>query len=460
MQSVDSFTPPKPLSLWSIAALVRTVWRGDGDLLSLLPAAAYKMGSGRLGFSRRGILLFNDPALVREILIDPQELFPKSDLMVNALEPLIGESVFTAYGEKWRRQRAMIEPSFSMIRIQNAFHSMAAAIDDFEVKLDRWARDRTTVSLDQMMSELTADIICRSVFSIPLASRTSREVFEDFNIFERSVAQVKVWRLIIDKAWSRPEQEPEVLDACRRIRNHLAEMIDTHMGESGKRYNDIASSVIAARDADTGKPLGREELIDQLGVFFLAGHETTASVLTWLFYILSIRPELRKNLRSEINDVARDDAVTLEHTREMALVRSVFRETLRLYPPVTFLPRVAVRDGKIGHRKVRRGTLIMVSPWTMHRNAKIWNNPHEFDATRFLPGKDYPKTAYIPFGAGPHTCIGAAFAQTESTLIIARLLRRFDFEVLEPEKVRPAARLTTRPAEQILCRIKHRQSGP
>jgi cytochrome P450 len=456
MQKAKRFVPPKPLSLWSVAALARTIWRGDGDLLSLLPAAAYKMKAGNLGFSRRGITLFNDPEQVRQILFDRDEAFPKSDLMVNALEPLIGDSVFVTYGERWRRQRAMIDPAFSLIRIQNAFRFMQATIDDYESRLEKIAKAGETISIDQAMSELTADIICRSVFSTPLASGTARDVFEDFNVFERSVAQVEIWRLIVQKAWSEAPQKPEVLAACKRIRSHLGDLVDTHLDDNDGAYNDIASSIIAARDSETGKPLTREELIDQLGVFFLAGHETTASVLTWVFFILATRPEILQRVRKEVSTVAGSNTISLEDTKKMPLVRSIFRETLRLYPPVTFLPRVAERETLIGKRRIRRGTLVMISPWTIHRHRDLWPDPHAFDPERFMPGRDYPKTAYIPFGAGPHTCVGASFALAESALIIARLARQFDFQVLEPAKVRVAARLTTRPAELIQCKVLQR----
>jgi cytochrome P450 len=140
----------------------------------------------------------------------------------------------------------------------------------------------------------------------------------------------------------------------------------------------------------------------------------------------------------------------------MPFVRAVFRETLRLYPPITFMPRVALKDTVIGGRKVKRGALVMIAPWTLHRHKRYWTNPDLFDPDRFTGAreKEIGSGTYIPFGLGPHTCVGAGFAQVEATLIIAELARRFDFEVSEAGKVRPAARLTTRPARQISCRVR------
>ncbi len=453
------FRPPRPSRLPSVLSLLRTLWRGDGDLLSLLPGDAFTMKAGELGFSRRSIKLFNDPDLVRQILQDTDSVYPKSDLMVGALEPLIGDSIFVSDGAKWRRQRAMIDPAFSKMRLTLAYGAMQAAVADHSARLDAAAAGADTASLDQIMSELTADIICRTVFSTSLDSQISKDVFDDFAIFERGVAQVKIWRLIVDPAWTDLEQEPDVLAACARIRRHLGALIDTHIDAAPGHFDDIASAVIAARDADTGQPFTRNELIDQLGVFFLAGHETTASVLTWAFYVLAMQPGILAALRAEVDEIAGEGEIDFEAVRKLVFTRSVFRETLRLYPPITFMPRVALKAGQIGPYKVRKGALLMIAPWTLHRHRSYWPRPDTFDAERFLPGREseiHPN-AYIPFGAGPHTCIGAGFAAVESVLILASLARRFDFDVLDAGRIRPAARLTTRPAEQIRIRVRRHE---
>ncbi|MEO1252790.1 MAG: cytochrome P450 [Pseudomonadota bacterium] len=454
-----AYEPPHPALLPPLAALARTIWLGDGDLLSLLPAEAYRAEACELGYSRRSIKLFNDPALVREILGDDGSMFPKSDLMVGALEPLIGQSMFVTDGPKWRRQRAMIDPAFSMMRLNIAFAAMGAAVDDYETRLDAAVAAGAPISLDLAMSHLTADVICRAVFSVSLASDIAKEVFEDFTVFERGVGQVKVWRLIVDPAWKSIRQDDAVLAACARIRNHIGSLIDTHRGDGVSRYNDIASAVIAARDETTGEPFSRDELIDQLGVFFLAGHETTASALTWAFYILSERPEIAARLRAEVHEVAGDGPISFDAVKKLAFTRSVFRETMRLYPPLTFLPRVAMRSGAVGRYKLRRGALVMISPWTLHRHRKYWTDPNRFDPDRFSPEREREITpgAYIPFGAGPHTCVGAGFALVEAVLIIARLMRRFSFKAQGDAPARPAARMTTRPAREVFVSVRRHQ---
>ncbi len=453
-----AYVPPRPRPLWPIAALMRTAWQREGNLLSLLPAAAYRKPVTPLGYSRRSIWLINQPELIRDVMTDPSGIYPKNDLMVGALEPLVGESIFVCSGAQWKRQRAMIDPAFTHIRLNRAFISMSAAVDDYEQHLDALAESGEPFSLDQAMSHLTADIICRTVFSTSLQSRVAQEVFDDFEVFERSVAHVELKALIFDPPFKKIPQHEPVLRACERIREHLGKLIDTHLEDDTGSFNDIASACIAARDQATGCPFNRKELVDELGVMFLAGHETTASALTWLFFILAVRPEVRDQVRQEVDEQSGDGAIAFETARQLPYVRSVFRETLRLYPPITFIPRVAMEPVTIGNTRIRKGAMIMISPWATHRSQLLWDRPEVFDPGRFSPEreKDIAPGSYLPFGMGPRTCVGAGFAQTEANLIIARLTRRYDFEVINPAGVRPVARLTTRPVNQIMVRVRRR----
>ncbi|NBU26985.1 MAG: cytochrome P450, partial [Caulobacteraceae bacterium] len=209
----DLYEPPGPDPLPPLAALVRTALSGEGNLLSLLPASAYKVPFGPLGYSRRFILIVNDPETIRSILADPDDVFPKSDLMVGALEPLVGDSIFVSAGDRWRAQRRMIDPAFSHMRLSLAYPAMSAAIDDMEARLDERCRTGELFSLDLMLGQLTADIICRTVFSTSLENETARDVFESFSVFERSVAHVELRRLIFDKAFSTIPQSRAVLEA-------------------------------------------------------------------------------------------------------------------------------------------------------------------------------------------------------------------------------------------------------
>ncbi len=456
--SDSTFKPPHPKPLPATLSLLRVLWRREGDLLNLLPANAYKVEAGWLGWSRRSILIVNEPSEVRRILADPDGIFPKNDLMTGAVEPLIGDSIFVSSGKTWRRQRRMVAPAFSNLHLETAFSAMDAAIDDRVEALDQAAASGENISIDLVMSWLTADVICRTVFSAPLAHGVAEDVYDDFKIFERSAAHVELKRLILSPAFEDIPQHPHVLTACKRIREHLGTMVDPHLRDDAD-FNDIASAVIAARDPETGAGFTREELIDQLGVFFLAGHETSASALTWAFFIAATRPEALSRIRAEIADVCGDGPVEFAHMPRLSYLRNFFREVLRLYPPITFIPRVALKSCEISGHKVKRGAMVMIAPWTLHRHTRYWKNAAVFDPDRWTPERagEMTKDAYIPFGLGPRVCVGAAFAGVEAALILARLLRRYDFHVDDAANVRPAARLTTRPSDPVSASIKRRE---
>ncbi|MCA3014547.1 MAG: cytochrome P450 [Myxococcaceae bacterium] len=450
------YRPPAPVPRGPVSSLARVVARRENNLLSLLPDVAYRELVTPLGMSVRGILLVNDPALVSTVMDGSVELFPKNDLFVGALEPLVGDAMFVSSGERWRQQRRTLEPAFSHMRITRAFPAMAAAVDEACVTLDERAATQAPFSLDEAMGHLTADIITRTIFSQPLSAGTSREVFESFDRFERSVENVSIRRLLLERPWARIPQPPGVLEACRTIRALVGEMIDARLSADAPALDDIASAAVAARDPVTGQGFSREELINEIGVFFLAGHETTASGLTWTLFILSQQPQVVARIRAEVARVAGGGPLEFEHTRKLVFVRNVFREALRLYPPITFLPRVAAKDLTLGTRKVRRGTMIMIAPWAMHRHERLWENPDRFDPDRFE--RELPPGAYLPFGAGPRLCIGAAFATLEATLVIARLVQRYDVVAQAPDEVWPLARLTTRPARQIIVSVRRREA--
>ena len=468
MPATSLYRPPAPTPSSPLRSLLRVIRQGDGDLLSLVPAEAYREPLTWLGYSRRSILLINDTDLCREVLYDKQGIFPKNDLMVGALEGLVGNSLFVSSGDTWRRQRQMIDPAFSQLRINAAFASMASAVDDYQGILDDHVNQESTFSLDKAMSHLTADIICRTIFSQPLSSDIAGDVFNDFLLFERSVASVDLKQLIFGKPWASISQPAPVVAACERIRRHIGTMLDPRLDNrtednSNDNKDDIVAAVIAACDAQTGEQFTREELIDQIGVFFLAGHETTASVLTWVFFILAQLPAVAQRIADDVQRVTDGEQIRMEHIRQLPYVRNVFREVLRLYPPITFLPRVALQATTIADKRVKRGAMIMISPWTAHRNALLWNNADRFDPERFsheekadAPEHDADKGTQMSFGIGPRVCIGASFATTEATLIIAKLAQRYQFHCQNTDTVRPVARLTTRPAFEIDMNITHR----
>ncbi len=454
MTRAEPFRPPAPRPKSAAGAVAAAFLLGKRDMLSLLPESAYQTFIGRAPVGKRPIFIVNHPGYVRHVLVQNAANYPKSDLMVDALSPLVGDGVFISGGETWAHQRRMIDPAFAHMRIKTAFDQMVTATDAFTERLDEATARRDRLSLDEEMSHLTADIIFRTIFSEPIAGTEARGVFHAFTAYQNAVPQIDPRILMNSRAGETVPVSAKVAEACALIRRHLGVMIDRRI-ESGAVQSDIAGDIIAARDPDTGAGFSREELIDQIAVFFLAGHETTASALTWAFFILSQQPHVMARIRDEVAAVSGNGPITFGQTRAMTFTRNVFREVLRLYPPVSFITRVAERDDRIGDLDIPAGSLMVVSPWLVQRHRRFWVRPDNFEPDRFQPQREKsirPGT-YIPFGIGPRVCTGASFATAESTLILAALCRRYDFTTLNTSDIEPVGKLTTRPKVPVQVRL-------
>ncbi|MEM6617421.1 MAG: cytochrome P450 [Pseudomonadota bacterium] len=446
---------PKPLP--SVPALFRSIVTGDRDLLGLIPSEAYKMRIGKLGFSRRTILLVNEPSLLHAIMASEISSYPKNDLFVGSLEPIIRDGMFISDGDTWERQRRMIEPAFTHIQVGRAFPKMQAAIADFERVLEDHAATGQPFALDQAITHVAADIICRAMVTHSLENESAKEIFAAFSHFQETVTTVTLRRLILGRAFAPVTHEKSALDAAKAIRERFREWLDARRAEDGTEggdgADDILSDIMRAIDPDDGSEFSTQELIDEIGVFFLAGHETTANAVTWALFVLSQQPAVRERVAAEIESAVGDGELTLKSVKKLTFTRAVFREILRLYPPLPFLPRVAAEDTKLGDTEVPKGAMIMVAPWIVHRHEDFWVDPDRFNPDRFMPGNEdqIKPGAYMPFGLGPRICIGAAFALVEGPLLLASIIRRFDIQVLDPLNVRPMVRLATRPAAPMMA---------
>lgn len=452
------YRPPAPVPTTPVKALLRGMFRSDRDMISLMPQSAYQTMVAEVGWTRRKIIMVNDPEIIQRIMTSEIAEYPKSDLMTGALAPLVRDGVFVSSGESWERQRRMIAPAFSHMRLGNAFSSMVQSCDQYEEIFDQHALENDVFSLEEAMSHLTADVMCRTIFSRTLGTTLAQRVYRAFAEFQDSVANVRVFQLWMGRAHAEVRQPASVLKSASEIRDQIGIMVDERMADTRHELSDIAGDIIKARDPLDGSQFTREELIDQIGVFFLAGHETTAGALAWAFYILAHQPDAMRRIREEVEHVSKGAALDMEMVKKLEFTKAVFKETLRLYPPLGFIPRVAIKDGQMGDLTFPKGALVLISPWLLHRHEALWANPDRFDPDRFAESREkaIPLGAYIPFGLGPRICIGAAFALVEATLILARVVSRYDIEIKRPEDVYPAARLTTRTTNGIEAKFTKR----
>jgi cytochrome P450 len=252
--------------------------------------------------------------------------------------------------------------------------------------------------------------------------------------------------------------EATLQEATRTLRGLIGELVDRRVAErrSEQAQVDALQAIIDARHPVDRKGFTRDEMIDQVAVLFLAGHETSANSLTWALFILSQQEDTAEMLRREANEAAPGRWLSFPEVQALNWTRQVILEALRLYPPAGFLTRLAARSTTLGDHRIEAGSLIVVSPWIIHRHRLLWKNADRFIPDRFSreQEREIPTGAFVPFGWGPRACTGRALALTEIPFVIAEITRRFRIEVTNVEAVEPVARLTIQPKNDILCRLR------
>lgn len=429
----------------NLAIGLRILFGRAPELLHTLPRDCYTRDIVSVPIGRRPVFIVNHPETIRRIVNEDREFYPKSDLMISTLMPLVGEGVLVSGGERWEHDRKMLEPAFMQMRLEALFPKMREAVDDWIRRLYTLPAE-TQIELESELSRVTADVMFRVLFSQPIDGEQASRVFHAFSSFQRRSPQFNL-RVVLESDPSNPSPPSyDSLDDAMQIRGLIETLLDERLArlDQGEHFIDFAQAVIDARDT-VDQPFTREQMIDQLAVFFLAGHETTASTLAWTFFLLSQQPQWLQRLRDELEQTLNQQAFAFADFRRLSVTRKILRESLRLYPPVAFLTRRALREDSFGKLKVPKDSFIVISPWLVHRHHAYWEHADRFDPSRF--DEDAPASvagSYLPFGLGPRACTGAMVAQLEATLILCEAYRRFDFMPVAPKAVQPVTRVSVR----------------
>ncbi|SDI04495.1 cytochrome P450 [Lutimaribacter saemankumensis] len=447
--------PPKPPSRPEKVSLLHHARLFRRDILSAQPAKLYRawMAEFRTPFFRS--YLVNQPELVRRVLKERPDDFPKSDRIGEGLRPLLGNSVFLTNGDVWKRQRRIIDPAFEGGRLKDTYAAMWAASDACVTRLR--ARSGGTVEIEEVMSHAAADVIFRTLFSIPIEHETAARVFHEFRDYQRSQPILNLAAFVPLPRWMPRFFRRRTRAAARSIRTLIAQLTDARMHEiaAGRAPDDLATKIMTTRDPQTGDRFDTAEMVDQVAIFFLAGHETSASALAWALYLLALYPDWQDKVAAEASALKTGD---FSEVGQLRVSRDVFRETLRLYPPVPMMVRETRCPETMRDRTAPQGSQIVISPWHLHRHERLWDRPDDFDPARWHTenGKACARDAYIPFSAGPRVCTGAGFAMVEGPLLLSRLCAAFRFEPVAGKVPTPVAHLTVRARNGIHLRVTPR----
>ncbi|SFR04078.1 cytochrome P450 [Poseidonocella sedimentorum] len=448
-----SFQPPKPKSrprrssLWSYAQRFRR------DILSAQPDHLFDARMAEFKTPFFNSFLINEPGLVDEVLRVRPEDFPKSNRIGEGLRPLLGESIFLTSGETWARQRRIIDPAFAGGRLRASWLEMVASTEAAIRRLHGHAG--RVIDIEEEASHATADVIFRALFSMPIETSQARAVYSAFCAYQRTAPILNLAALIPLPRWVPRIFRSGTKRHAQDIRTLLRAMTLRRAEEiaAGTAPDDLATRIMTTKDPETGSLFSPEEMVDQVAIFFLAGHETSASALSWALYLLASSPEWQEKVAVEARAV---DCKNFNNAKRLTSAAHVLRETMRLYPPVPMMVREATGPERFRDRDVPKGAQIVISPWHLHRHRKLWDEPDAFRPERWAEEttKATARAAYLPFSTGARVCPGAGFAMAEGILMLSMITEAFEIApVNTPE---PVAHLTVRSRNGIHLRLTPR----
>ncbi|MFN4061840.1 MAG: cytochrome P450 [Paracoccus hibiscisoli] len=413
------------------------------DLLGALPERLYRAWMAEFRNPLIHSFFCNDPALLRLILQERPEDFPKSNRMREGLAPLLGNGVFISNGADWAQQRRIIDPAFEGGRVRASYPAILDAARAASLRLQPGPQD-----IEPQAAHAAADVIFRTLFSLPIEHRIATDVFEAFRDHQAAQPLVNLAALLPLPAWMPRPHSRRTRQTAGRIRGLIRDLVADRQRAiaAGTAPKDLATKIMTTPDPQTGRCFTEAEMVDQVAVLFLAGHETSASVLGWALWLLAANPDWQDLVAAESATLT-DDFASLSGLRT---TRAVFREALRLYPAVAMFVREATRPETFRDRDVPRGAQLVISPWHLHRHQRLWVRPDDFDPARWdtPEGKASARQAYLPFSAGPRACPGAGLAMAEGVVMLAAITSRWRLQVTDRQPM-PIARLTIRARDGI-----------
>ena len=412
------------------------------NMLSIWGPRAYELPiiHGRL-YGRERILV-NDPAGVRRVLTQNAMNYEKPAPTRRLTRPIIGEGVFLSEGPEWRRQRRVLSPAFTPLHVEQLTPHFAAAAEGLASGLAGVGR----TPMFQRLQEAALDAASRSLFSLPIGGQGAR-IAALVRVYARGPGRPSPFDMIAqregDFAWFTPGRRA----FRRRWLREVDQIVAARRARGSDGRVDLLELMIAARDSETGEPLSNAEIRDQAATMLAAGFETTAGAMFWTLYLLSRDRDEQARIRTEI--AADPPSASLADVgRRWPRLRRAILEALRLYPSAPLLFRMALQPDELLGVKVAKGDIVIIAPWIIHRHRKLWDQPDAFIPDRF-DGKEREYLAggaYLPFGAGPRICIGASFALTEASIMLASLLSRFDVALDDDRELEPRSMITTMPS--------------
>lgn len=402
------------------------------------------------------VYILNQPAYIQHVLLDNHRNYSKDTFQYNLLASITGRGLLTSDGDYWLRQRRLAQPAFHRKKI-TAFSDIIVGAT--QSMLEGWEEIRSKaelVDIDAEMMRLTLEIVGKALFSVDLRIEAQTLTQSVLAALDHLVFRSRNPFSLPNPIPTRRNRE---FQAALGQLNRAVEGIIQARRKSAVEMSDagdLLELLMNARDPDSGESMDDAQLRDEIITLLIAGHETVASALTWTWYLLAKNPDSGARLRSELERQLGGRMPCADDLPNLPYTQMVFEEALRLYPPAWIITRKALNKDEIGGEIIKPGSLIVISPYTIHRHPDFWDSPERFQPERFASENpaDRPRFAYIPFGGGPRLCIGDSFARVEAQLVLAAAAQRYRLHLEPGASVEAEPMVTLRPKNGLKMRIE------
>jgi cytochrome P450 len=429
-----------------------SVFEPKGDTITYLTKCTREYGD-IVFFRFLGVpaCYLSKPEYIESVLVTQNNNFVKSK-DYRAMRRVLGNGLLLSEGEFWRRQRKLIQPAFHQEKITAYAQIM---VDHTQRMLETWS-DGQTLDMHEAMMRLTLGIVAKTLFDANV-SHEAEDVDAALAVLMGKFLRQAGMALLLPRWFPLPTSQL-LKRAVGRLDKVIYGIIEQRRA-SGQMSGDLLSAFLQTRD-DEGVGMTDRQLHDEIMTLFLAGHETTANVLSWAWLLLGQNPEVEQRLIEELDRVLKGKIPTPADLPRLIYTDMVLRESMRLYPPVWVIGRRALSAFRLGEYEIPANTNMLISQYLMHRDSRFFPEPERFDPERWRAGDpraaSLPRFAYFPFGGGPRVCIGAAFGMMEAVLLLATIAQRFKNEVAPGEKVSMQPSVTLRPRNGIPVKLKRR----
>jgi len=393
----------------------------------------------RLG--RDWAYLAQHPELIRQVLVTDPSTFDKGGLFIEKLRLLVGNGLATCPNKEHRRQRQLMQPAFHRDRLANY---AAVMRDEASATADSW-RSGQVVDVYKEMTSLTLSVVTRTLCVLKAAAKTAAELPRSLPVVLEGFYQQMLMPVGLMQTLPLPSNR-RFNRALSRMQAAVVQIAEDYR-KAGVDHGDLLSTLLAARDEDTGEGMTNSEIYDQVMTLLLAGTETSTATLTWAFHLLGEHPEVEERLHAEVDEVLAGRPASFDDVPKLSYTQRFITETVRLYPPGWIFTRRTTAEVELGGHRLAPGTTILISPYTLHRDPEFFPDPERFDPDRWLPdrAKTVPRGAMIPFSAGPRKCIGESFEMTEATIVLSTLAGRFRLRPIPGTKIHLVPKMTLNP---------------